>query len=209
MHKLIITNIMSLDGCYEGPGRNVMALPMDGAFDSYNLERMKAADTVLLGGNSYKLFSSFWPGMANNPDASPTHRQFSKLYNKIDKVVVSNTLTPEDIVEPWQGTTNIIGGDGAYDEVTTLKQRRGKDIIVYGSRILWNNLLVHGLVDELHFLVGNIVLGDGTPVFVEPIAYDDPKLSLQLVDSRTFKGSENLLVQYGVKYKNGKAQKEN
>lgn len=66
MSKLIITNIMSLDGCYEGPGRNVMALPMDGAFDSYNLERMKAADTVLLGGNSYKLFSSFWPGMANN-----------------------------------------------------------------------------------------------------------------------------------------------
>lgn len=104
-------------------------------------------------------------------------------------------------MEPWRGTTNIIGGDGAYDEVTKLKRRHGKNIIVYGSRILWNDLLAHGLVDELHFLVGNIVLGDGTAIFVEPIAYDDPKLSLRLVDSRTFKGSENLLVQYEVKYK--------
>jgi len=204
MRKLIVANIMSLDGCYEGPGRNVMALPMDGAFDSYNLERMEAADTVLLGGDSYKLFSSFWPGMANNPDASPTHREFSKLYNKIDKVVVSNNLTSEKIVELWQDTTSIIGGDAVYDEIAKLKRKRGKDIVVYGSRILWNDLLAHGLVDELHFMVGNIVLGDSTPIFIEPIAYNDPKLSLQLIDSRKFKGSENLLVQYAVKYKNAK-----
>ena len=38
--------------------------------------------------------------------------------------------------------------------------------------------------------------------------YNDLKLSLRLIDSRKFKGSENLLVQYGVKYKNAKAQKE-
>lgn len=63
MRKLIVINIMSLDGCYEGPGRNVMALPMDPAFDSYNLDRMRAADTVLLGHNSYQGFSSFWPSL--------------------------------------------------------------------------------------------------------------------------------------------------
>jgi hypothetical protein len=31
MRKLIVSTIMSLDGYFEGPGRNVMALPMDGA----------------------------------------------------------------------------------------------------------------------------------------------------------------------------------
>lgn len=34
MRKLVITNIISLDAYYEGPGGNVMALPMDGAFDA-------------------------------------------------------------------------------------------------------------------------------------------------------------------------------
>jgi hypothetical protein len=52
MRKLIVANIVSMDGYYEGPGRNVMLLPMDGAFDDYNLERMRAAGTVLLGHTS-------------------------------------------------------------------------------------------------------------------------------------------------------------
>jgi dihydrofolate reductase len=201
MRKLVVCNIMSLDGRYEGPGRNVMALPMDGAFDSYNLERMKAADTVLLGENSYKLFSSFWPGIADNPDASPTNREFSRLYNKIDKVIMSNILTCEDIVEPWRDSSSIIGGDKVHDEIAKLKRKSGKEMIVFGSRVLWNDLLPHGLVDELHFMIGNVVLGDGTPIFIEPIAYNDPKLSLQLIASHKFKGSENLLVQYKVNYK--------
>jgi dihydrofolate reductase len=201
MRKVIVINIMSLDGYYEGPGRNVMALPMDESFDSYNLERMRAADTVLLGHTSYQMFSGFWPAMADNPDASPTHREFSQLYNKIDKVAVSNRLTPQDTMGPWQDTTSIIGGDNVYDEIAKLKQKPGKDIIVFGSRVLWNDLLAHDLVDELHLMIGSVVLGNGTPIFVAPIAYNDPKLLLQLIDSRKFKGSENLLVQYGVKYK--------
>jgi len=54
--KLIVTNKMSLDGFYEGPGKNVMALfdyrwdyPMDESFDAYNAERLRAAGTLLLG----------------------------------------------------------------------------------------------------------------------------------------------------------------
>jgi hypothetical protein len=35
VRKLIVCNIMSLDGYYTGPGNDVMALPMDGAFDAY------------------------------------------------------------------------------------------------------------------------------------------------------------------------------
>ncbi|MEP6851525.1 MAG: hypothetical protein ABJA87_02505 [bacterium] len=76
MPKIIVVNICSVDGYYEGPGNNVMALPMDHAFDSYNLERIQAADTVLLGAASYRMFNGFWPAMANDPQASCTHRAF-------------------------------------------------------------------------------------------------------------------------------------
>jgi dihydrofolate reductase len=200
MRKLIVVNMISLDGYYEGPGKNVMVLPLDEAFDAYNLERMRAASNVLLGRVSYQGFSGFWPSMADNPDASPTNREFSRLYNRIDKVAVSNHLNLDDAA-PWRDTTTIISGDKVYGEIARLKRQPGEDIIIYGSRTLWNDLLAHGLVDELHFMIGNVVLGDGTPVFVEPIAYNDPKLSLQLIDSRTFEGSANLLARYEVKYK--------
>jgi hypothetical protein len=57
MRKLIVCNLMSLDGYYEGPGKNVMALfdyrrelyPQDESFNAYNAERLSAADTLLLG----------------------------------------------------------------------------------------------------------------------------------------------------------------
>lgn len=49
MRTVIVCNIMSLDGYYEGPGRNVMAMNMDEAFDAYNVERIRRAGSVLLG----------------------------------------------------------------------------------------------------------------------------------------------------------------
>lgn len=93
MRKVIVTNIVSLDGCYEGPGGDVMVLPMDHSFDAYNVEQLRAADTLLLGRRSYELFKGFWPGMAEHPDATPAHREISRLDDAIDKVVVSDTIT--------------------------------------------------------------------------------------------------------------------
>src|SRR5260370_6934604 len=97
MHKPIVSKIMSLDGYYEGPGKNVMILPMDEAFDAYNAERLRAADTLLLGRNSYEGFKGFWPSVADdpNPQWTPTHRQISRLVNAIDKGICSCTSTPD------------------------------------------------------------------------------------------------------------------
>ncbi|CAG7626091.1 dihydrofolate reductase family protein [Paenibacillus allorhizosphaerae] len=117
------------------------------------------------------------------------------------KEAVSNDLTLEDSA-PWRDTTTIIGGNRVYDEIAALKRKPGKDIVMFGSRILWNDLLAHGLIDELHLMIVNVVIGGGTPIFIEPIAYNDPKLTLRHFDTRKFEGSENVLVQYKVDYTN-------
>jgi dihydrofolate reductase len=75
--KLIVCNAMSLDGYYEGPDKNVMdlfdyrfeAYPADESFDAYNAERLRAADTLLLGRTSYNGFKGFWPPVADDSDA--------------------------------------------------------------------------------------------------------------------------------------------
>jgi dihydrofolate reductase len=192
MRKLIVSNIMSLDGYYAGPGSNSSVLPMDEAFDAYNAERLRAADSLLVGRASYDLFRSFWPTVAEDPNATPTEQEISRLNNAIDKVVISDSLTAEETA-PWHNTS-IISREDAREHVAELKRQAGRDILVFGSRTLWNDLLAHGLVDELHFMIGPVVLGAGTPVFD-----GKPPVSLRLIDTRTWDDSGNVLVQYEVR----------
>ncbi len=128
MRKLIVCNIMSLDGYYTGPGNNVMVLPMDAAFDAYNAERLRAADTLLLGRTTYDGFRGFWPSVADDPAPqwTPTHREISRLDNAIDKAVISDSLTPEQ-TEPWHNNTRIISRADAPEQIAELKRQTGKD----------------------------------------------------------------------------------
>jgi dihydrofolate reductase len=191
MRNLVVCNIISLDGYYEGPGGDVMAMPFDQGFDEYNAERLRAADTLLLGRKSYEGFKSYWPPVADNPDAPPVEREISRLNTAIDKVVVSDTLTPQR-TEPWHNTRIIRRAD-AHDEITKLKNGQGRDILVFGSHTLWNDLLTHGLVDELHLMIGPGVLSAGTRAFESR-----PPVQLKLVDSRTWDGSSLVLLRYAV-----------
>ena len=125
MRKLIVCNIMSLDGYFEGPGRNVMALPMDGFFDEHNLERLRAADTLLLGATTYTGLKGYWPAVAANPEVADIHRETGVRNNEIHKVVVSDSLTADDTA-PWTETTTIVRRADARQAVTELKDKPGK-----------------------------------------------------------------------------------
>jgi dihydrofolate reductase len=199
MRKLIVSNIMSLDGYFEGAGKNVMdlfeyrfsAYPTDESFDTYNAERLQAADTLLLGRTMYDQAKGYWPTLADDPNAPPVEREVSSLLNAMEKVVISNSLTPEE-TKPWHNTRIIKRAD-AHKQIAQLKKQTGKEILIFGSRTLWNDLLGYGLVDELHLMIGPVVVGTGTPLFE-----GKPSVSFRLIDTQTWKGSGIVLIRYEV-----------
>ena len=189
MRKLIVANIVSVDGFYSGPNDDVMTMPFDTTFSDYNLERLRAADTVLLGRRSFEGFRDYWPPIADDPDQPPVEREISRLDNVIEKVVVSDSLTDADL-GPWTDTTRIVRRADAHDAIRELKRGSGRDILVFGSHVLWNDLLLAGLVDELHLMIGSAFLGDGVPVF------SGPRTGLRLIDVRQLDDSQLILARY-------------
>jgi riboflavin biosynthesis pyrimidine reductase len=133
--------------------------------------------------------------VADDPDATPTQREISRLDNAIDKVVVSDGLTQEQTA-PWHNT-RIIRRAEARQQLAQLKRQSGRDILVFGSHTLWTGLLADDLaddlVDELHLMIGPVIVGEGTPVFD-----GRPAVSPRLTDVRRWDGSENVLVRYEV-----------
>jgi dihydrofolate reductase len=190
MRKIIVSMLISLDGYHEGPGKDVMALPFDEGFSAYNLQSLRSADSLLLGRTSFEGFRDYWPDVAQDESQDPVEREISRRNNAIEKIVVSDTLTPAE-TEPWQDTTRIVPRAEARSVAADLRNGEGGDVLVFGSRTMWNHLLVAGLVDELHVMVGPALLGGGTPIFG-----GSSPARLRLLESRVLDGSQLVLNRY-------------
>jgi len=189
MAKLIVSNLISLDGFCAGPGGNFGVLPMDAAFNAYNAERLRTAGTLLLGRTTFSMFSAYWPMVADDAGASPVLRETALLNGAMDKVVVSDTIRL-DAAAPW-GNAEVVARHRAHARIAQIKESTQRDVLVFGSHVLWNDLLAHGLVDELHLLVGSVVLGGGVRAFEQGLA-----APLRLTVERRLPGSDTVLLQY-------------
>lgn len=193
MRKIIVFNVISLDGYHTGPDNDVSVMfpMMGGVFDTYTAELLRRADLTLAGRVSFQLFNSFWPEVAKDPTSekwTPEQRELSQAGASVPTIVVSDTLTGN-----WPDISIIRRAD-AHQKIAELKRQPGKDILITGSRTLWNDLLAHDLIDEIHLMIGNVVLGEGVPVFV-----GKPPASLRLIDVRTWEHSDNVLLRYEVR----------
>src|SRR5688500_11982423 len=164
MRKLIVSNLISLDGYASGPDGDVMALPFDTTFSDYNLELMTAADTLVSGATTYRGFVSYWPSVADDPAQAEVERAISRRHRELEHLVVSDSLTADE-TGPWRENTRIVRRDEARDAIVEAKQGEGGALVALGSLTTWNDLLAAGLVDELHMMVGAGVLVDGVPAF--------------------------------------------
>ena len=168
--KTLITEFISLDGVVQAPGG--ASEDTDGGF-SHGGWSMKYFDPVVMGGmygelaaqsdallqgrRTYQVSAAAWP---SRPGGDP----FTDWINRVQKYVVSDTLTEKDAT--WNPTTIIRGAD-FLRTVSELRKGPGGYIYVYGSATMVRSLLAADLVDELLLTIEPIILGGGKTIFSE------------------------------------------
>jgi len=181
MSNIILFNLMTVDGFFEGPNREIDWHNVDDEFNDFAIEQLNSASALIFGRITYELMAAYWP----STEASTNDPVVAGKMNSIQKIVFSRTLDKAG----WNNT-RLVKGD-PEEEFRKLKQIYDKDIFIFGSADLASTLMNRNLIDEYRIIINPIILGQGNTLF-KP---SREQLKLRLIKVRTFK-SGNVLLYY-------------
>jgi len=155
MRKLKLQVQMTVDGYMVGSNGELdwTITEWDDDLKNYVVEITKSVDAIVLG---RKLAQGFIPYWAANPE-----QEGADTFNNTPKVVFTKTLDQSE----WDNT--VLATGDLVEEITTLKNQAGKDIIAYGGATFVSALIKHGLIDEFHLFINPTAIGNGMTIFPE------------------------------------------
>ncbi len=183
MRKVIVSNLVTLDGFFEGKNGELDWFIVDEEFFDYVKEMFKSVDTILYGRKTYEMMADYWPEAEDN-DPTITH-----FMNKLPKIVFSKTLANAD----WNNSKII--KENIAEEVHELKKLPGKDMVIFGSGEIVSYLTKERIIDEYRIILNPVILGKGNPMFKNI----EDKINLNLFKIRKLKSGVIILYYYPAK----------
>jgi dihydrofolate reductase len=159
MRKLKLQVQMTVDGFVAGSNGELdwMTFEMDDKSKKYVNDLTDSSDTILMGRKMTDGFVNYWTSILDDPE-NPQYSFAEKMVN-IPKVVFSKTVKESK----WANA--IVANGDLIEEVEKLKQKDGKDIIVYGGADFVSNLIKENLIDEFHIVINPAAIGRGLTIF--------------------------------------------
>ena len=188
MRKVILPMMLSLDGYFEGPNRDLSWHNVDKEFHMFTIKQMKEVDLIIFGRRTYQTMESFWPQAQDDPKMSKENLIVARLMNRMNKIVVSRTLNKIREHKNWKNVKIVHKFDPK--EIMRIKKQSGKVIWVGGSNLALS-FIKAGLIDEFRFTINPVVIGAGTRIF----GGLDRQLKLELIKTRKFR-SGNVMHYY-------------
>jgi len=174
MRKLILQVQMSVDGFVAGPNGELDWMTWNWSDDikNYVIELHDTVGTILLGRKMTDGFVKHWQSVEPGTEEYP----FAKKMVDYPKVVFTKTVDNHN----WINTTLAKGE--LTEEVKRLKQKDGKDLIVYGGAGFVSSLAKENLINEYYLFINPVILGNGLSIFNRL----DRSRNLKLVASKAF-----------------------
>jgi len=176
MRKVVSFMHISLDGFVTNAKGEMSWINIDQEMFDLAKERTLAADIALYGRVTYELMEAYWPTAADQPNATKHDIEHSVWYNSVSKIVPSRTMK-----RTVPKNTTIIR-ENLADEIRKLKKEDGKEIIMFGSPSITQQLMKENLIDDYWLFINPILLGGGNSLFKQ----FDQSIYLKLISSQTF-----------------------
>jgi len=176
MRRVVSFMHISLDGFVTNAKGEMSWINIDQEMFDFAKERTLASDIALYGRITYELMEAYWPTAADQPNATKHDIEHSAWYKSVSKIVPSRTMkgsVPKN--------TTIIS-ENLTDEIRKLKQEDGKEIIMFGSPTITQQLMAENLIDDYWLFVNPILLGSGNSFFK---AFNQ-SIYLKLISSQAF-----------------------
>ena len=183
MRKLIMWNLMSLDGFFEGPNRDISwhSDVWGPELEQLSIEQGKEIGALLFGRVTYELMAGYWPTADEDPASTAPEVEFARIWRDMPKIVFSNTLQRAD----WN--TELVR-DVVPEQITDLKAQPGGDLLLGGADV-GQTFMRYDLIDEYRIYVHPVVIGEGKRLFQSP----DLEFNLKLAETRAFSSGVVLL----------------
>ena len=169
MRKLIMWNLITLDGYFEGANSwdlEFHELAWCKELEEFSIEQLESTDILLFGKTTYNDMADYWTTTVEDGE-------IAKFMNELPKAVCSTTLKSTN----WNNTTILTN---AVADVARLKTEGKGNMFVFGSGKLSEALMKAGLFDEFRLCVSPVFLGKGRLLFNQGIPYQ----KLKLVEAR-------------------------
>jgi dihydrofolate reductase len=158
MRKLIMWNIITLDGYFEGNQNwdlSFHEVIWGDELEKLSIEQLNSADYLVFGRVTYEGMAAYW---------TTAEGEIADLMNNIPKLVFSKTLKSVD----WNNS--ILIKENASSEISKLKAQGGRDMYVFGSANLSETFINDNLYDEYRIGIAPAILGSGRPLFGQGIS---------------------------------------
>lgn len=165
MRKLIMWNIITLDGYFEGNQNWELSFHESiwgQELEKLSIEQLNSAECLVFGRVTYEGMAAHWTQAIKGDIAESG--EIAQRMNSIPKLVFSTTLKSAG----WNNSTLI--KENASAEMARLKGLPGKDMYVFGSANLCATFINDHLFDEYRIGIAPVILGSGRPLFRKGIA---------------------------------------
>jgi len=182
MRRLIVQQWATIDNIVaeeDGGMSFVTAQPFeettDQAIKASVMEFIDTVDTMIIGANTYAMSKDYWPYATDQGE-------YGEKFNNLTKFVASTHLKEA----PWGDFSPATITSDPVDTMKKLRQKDGKDILLWGSLTLMKAMFKADVVDEVQMRICPTSRGKGARLFTD-------QRELRLIEAKPFENGVVLL----------------